>query len=127
MILTIASNKADNINTVLTPNKSANIPISSEPTPKNPVPSANNHFKFTLPINSGVNKLDTNMADVMVKGTKDAAVADPVNTNITLIILTIYNTSPILASVCPDNNKEKFLFNVNNDRSPKDVNLKLFV
>lgn len=55
--------------------------------------------------------LATNIDEVIENGTKDAAVAEPVKAKIVLIMLTIYNTSPILARDCPDNNIEKFLFN----------------
>lgn len=72
---------------------------------------ANSHFKLTLPIKTGVNMLETNIDEVIENGTKDAAVAEPVKAKIVLIMLTIYNTSPILARDCPDNNNEKFLFN----------------
>src|SRR5699024_9924591 len=72
---------------------------------------ANNHFKFTLSINKGVNRLDKNIDVVIVNGTKDAIVADAVKPKIALIIHTIYITSTIFASDCPINNREKFLFN----------------
>src|SRR5699024_2062332 len=70
-----------------------------------------NHFRFTLSLNRGVKRLDTNLDVVMVKGTKDAAVADPAHPSITPRRPPIQRTSPMLAKHCPINNNERFLFN----------------
>ena len=70
-----------------------------------------NHFRFIFPTKRGVNRLERNMQEVIVNGTNDDAVAEPVKTKIVLITLTMYNTSPILASDCPNSRNVKFLFN----------------
>jgi len=70
-----------------------------------------NHLRFNFSTKRGVSRLDINIEEAIVNGTNDAPIAEPVNIKIVLITLTIYNTSPILASDWPNSNKEKFLFN----------------
>jgi hypothetical protein len=67
---------------------------------------ANSHFKFNRAITSGVSKLDINIDDVMINGTNDEAVADPVKLKIVLITLIMYRTSPIFENDCPINKNQ---------------------
>ena len=59
---------------------------------------ASNHLRFSFSTKRGVSILDMNIEEAIVNGTNDAEIAESVNKKIVLITLTIYNTSPILAS-----------------------------
>lgn len=65
-------------------------------------------------MSSGVSMLETNIAAVIVNGTKDETAADSVMVYKTLMTATMYKTSPILASDWPTIKRRKlcFVFNL---------------